>query len=130
MESFNHFPQVAKALPKAVSRTIRKAAFDIQAAAAANAPVDTGNLRNSIYTKTSEGNNYPGGANTNIIDDQVPDVDEWTAYVAVAAAYGIYVEMGTRFMGAQPYLEPAVDGYASTFESVMGQLEDAIRGAM
>jgi HK97 gp10 family phage protein len=125
---FNLLPQVAEAFPRAIGQAVRKIAFDIQAQAMADAPVDTGNLKASIYTKTSEGNNYPGNADTNIIDDQVPEADETTAYVAVAASYAIYVEMGTRYAPAQPFLGPAVAKYASTFESVMTKFEDALMG--
>lgn len=72
---------------------LRKTAFDIEADAKALAPVDTGNLRNSISTDISGDGRFAG----------------MTAEVGPTAEYGVYQEYGTSVMAAQPYLAPAFD---------------------
>lgn len=129
---FNHFPQIADQLDKALSQAVRKTAFDLQAAAASNAPVDTGYLRNSIYVKTSQDSTYSGG------DKDLPEVesppDDKTAYVAVGAYYGVYVNYGhhTRsgsFVPAQPFWEPAVDATQASFEAALSAIESQLGGS-
>lgn len=127
MEEFNHFDEFSDQLMKALGQVVRKTAFDVQAAAQANAPVDTGNLRNSIYTKTSEGNNYPGNASDHLVEDQTGEANDLTAYVAVAASYGIYQEFGTTHIPAHPYLGPAVDSVQSSFESALEAIESQLK---
>lgn len=66
---------------------VAKAASDIEATAQGIAPVDTGNLKNSIGS----------------------DVDGLDAEIGPTAEYGAYVEDGTSRMAAQPYMGPAAD---------------------
>jgi HK97 gp10 family phage protein len=128
MEDFNHFDQLAEQFHTAISQVIRKSAFDIQAAAQTLAPVDTGNLKNSIYTKTIDGDQYPGGGSESPVDNQVPPVDDVTAYVAVGALYGVYVELGTTRMPSHPYLAPATESVRPNFEAAMGMIESKMHG--
>jgi HK97 gp10 family phage protein len=127
MACFNNFSKIAATLPKALSQAVRKTALDIQADAASRAPVDTGFLRNSIYTVTSDGSTYQGG------DKALPEVqapgDDQTAYVAVGANYGIYQEMGTTRTPAQPYFYPAVEAARGPFEQAMAKIEDKLKEA-
>ncbi|GBD17574.1 hypothetical protein HRbin27_00056 [bacterium HR27] len=95
----NKVPKVAEQLRPRAGQLVRKAAADITASAKNRAPVDTGNLRNSITWQRA---------------------GELTAIVNVGAEYGIYVEYGTRKMRAQPYLGPAVD-------EVLPELRAALR---
>jgi HK97 gp10 family phage protein len=148
---FNHFNQIADALPKVLSKVVRKAAFDIQARAVSGAPVDTGFLRNSIYTVTIDGSSYGTGKATvqytkkgNVTKATVknfykatqqtllPEIsevpDETTAYVAVGADYGIYLEFGTRYMPAQPYFYPAVEAVRPGFEAALSAIEPELQG--
>ena len=130
MTGFNRFPEIVVKFGPAVSQIVRKSAFDVQAQAAGAAPVDTGFLRNSIYTVTSTDSSY-GGAGTPPKDAYLlPEVakpeDAYTAHVAVGANYGIYLEMGTRFMPAQPYFYPAVDSVEPSFLDAMSKLEDSL----
>lgn len=68
----------------AVKTVVKKNGADMQRKAQRNAPVDTGTLKRSI--------------GLNISDSGM------TATVEPTAEYAPYVELGTRFMEAQPYL--------------------------
>lgn len=81
---------VAKAMAVAESKVellLGKIAHDIEAWAKTRVPVDTGFLKGSIRARR-QGRFY------------------WV--IAAGAAYAAYVELGTRHMGKQPYLVPAV----------------------
>ena len=62
------------------------------------APVDTGNLRNSI---------------THEVDDGEP-----AAYIGTNVEYAPYQELGTINMAAQPFLKPAVADHANEFRKI------------
>jgi HK97 gp10 family phage protein len=161
MAGFNHFPQIANRLPKITSQVVRKVAFQIQAEAASNAPVDTGFLKNSIYTVTSNKSTYGGavqvahtpkaGGKGFVSRGQLkgfvkrkarqrtqeammlPEVpgpgDDQTAYVAVGANYGIYLEYGTHKMPAQPYFFQAVEDGITDLDDALSKLESLLGGA-
>lgn len=129
---YNVLPELAAALAKAASELVRKAAFDIQARAAQNAPVATGYLKSSIYTVTKDASTYGQGVTTPppgaSLLDQVPAPTSATeALVAVGANYGAYIELGTSKAPAQPYLIPAADAVRPSFEAAMAKLEDALK---
>ena len=63
------------------------------------APVDTGNLRNSI---------------THEVDDGEP-----AAYIGTNVEYAPYVCLGTIHMKAQPFLKPAVADHANTYRKII-----------
>ena len=63
------------------------------------APVDTGNLRNSI---------------THDMDDAEP-----AAYIGTNVEYAPYQELGTIHMAAQPFLKPAVADHANEFPKII-----------
>ena len=67
---------------------LQKAAFLVERNAKILCPVDTGRLRASITTQ---------------VDDKIP-----RALIGTNVHYGIYVELGTYKMSAQPYLVPAL----------------------
>ena len=62
------------------------------------APVDTGNLRNSI---------------THDVDDGEP-----AAYIGTNVEYAQYQELGTIHMAAQPFLKPAVADHTNEFRKI------------
>ena len=157
-QSFNHFNQIADALPEVLGQVVRKTAFDVQAGAARRAPVDTGFLRNSIYVTTYGESTYgetlrkrttvsskptKSGRprklsrkqrillvkSADLLDEVEMPGDDMTAYVAVGAAYGIYVEFGTRYMPAKPYFYPAVEHARAGFESALSRIEDKLKKA-
>lgn len=130
--AFNHFPEIADNIKPVLSKVVRKTAFNLQAMATANAPVDTGFLKSSIYVKTSQESTY-GEAETppkgsHLLPEVENPPDELTAYVAVGASYGVHLEYGTRFMGAQPYLTPAADRAQEQFEAALGAIESQLLG--
>ena len=68
---------------------VRGAAFSVEGEAKVKAPVDTGALKNSLNAS------------------EVSDL-QWR--VSDGVEYGIYQELGTSKMGAQPFMVPAVEG--------------------
>ena len=89
-----------------VHRRLIGLAADIKAAARRKVPVRTGYLRSTIYAK----------------------VKEWVAEVGAEAAYAMYVELGTRYMRARPYLYPAIQEYLPHLETIISEaIEDAKR---
>ena len=83
---------------------VKSVAFQVEALAKMKAPVDTGALRNSIYTSLQSSNNPPIEA-TETLPNPTDDV---TAFVGPSVEYAIYQELGTSFMEPQPYLLPAL----------------------
>ena len=88
--------------PKA-SQTVETYGIAIAGAGAQNAPVDTGALRNTI---TSE--SHMEGDLTYIVQDGVE--------------YGIFQELGTSRMAAQPFLVPAIEAWAQRFQNAFAEL--------
>ena len=82
-------------------QVVAKAAADVERIAKTAAPVDTGNLRNSIGTSM-----------------QGP----LAAEIGPTASYGIYLEFGTYKMAASPYMGPAIDRVGPLFTAAMEQL--------
>ena len=80
-----------------VHRQLASWAADVKAQAVKNAPVVTGYLRSTIYAR----------------------VKEWVAEIGADAAYALFVELGTRYMRAQPYLYPAIQQYLPELEAVV-----------
>lgn len=81
---------------------MRKNAAGLQRTAHRNAPVDTGNLKRSIGLEIVDGG--------------------LSAEIGAMADYAPYVEWGTRFMKAQPFIEPALEEVKSKFKSDMQKL--------
>lgn len=127
-ESFNHFDKVSDELMEAMADAVAKTAFDIQAIAASKAPVDTGFLKNAIYTVTSKSSNYSGGGEKMLSEVAHPDND-LTAYVGAGASYSVYLEYGTTRAPAQPFLTPAVEGALPAFESAMAAIDGKLKGS-
>ena len=63
------------------------------------APVDTGNLRNSI---------------THTVDEEEP-----AAYIGTNVEYAPYQELGTIHMAAQPFLKPAAADHANEYRKII-----------
>ena len=97
---------VLDALEKATKQT----ALAAQADARDNAPVDTGNLKQSISTEHERSR------------------EAATSTVYTNVEYGLYQEIGTVKMAAHPYMMPALNANKSTFEQLARkELETAIK---
>lgn len=86
----------------AVRARVRKNGSEMHEKAQKNAPVDSGNLKRNI--------------GLDITDNGM------TAEVESTADYAAYVEYGTRFMEAQPYLKPAYDEQKKKFIRDLNEL--------
>ena len=85
-----------------VKRVVRHNGAEMQTKAQQNAPVDTGTLKRSIGLEITDSG--------------------MTAEVGPTADYSPYVELGTRFMDAQPYLGPAFKDQKEKFKKDMKKL--------
>lgn len=85
-----------------VKRVVRHNGAEMQTKAQQNAPVDTGTLKRSIGLEITDSG--------------------MSAEIEPTAEYAPYVELGTRFMEAQPYLKPAFDEQKEKFEKDMKKL--------
>jgi HK97 gp10 family phage protein len=84
-------------MQRQVHRQLAGWAADIKAEAMRQVPVRTGYLRSTIYAK----------------------IQNWVAEIGADATYALAVELGTKYMQAQPYLEPALSKYLPTLEQVI-----------
>lgn len=94
----------SKTLSKRASQVVRKTALDTEADAKRFAPVDTGNLRNSITTQITG--------------------DGLTAAVVATASYAYWVENGTSTNRPQPFMGPAAQTHTGKFYEAMANLAD------
>ena len=98
---------------------IKAVGFRVEALAKMKAPVDLGNLRNSIYMRSSEENPV-----SEIATEELPKPPESSVYIGPSVEYGIYQELGTSIMDAQPYMLPALRQVESELEESFGVLID------
>ena len=97
---------VEKAI-QAAEKELQLTALEIERDAKLNAPVDTGMLRASI-TSTGGGSEYEIGTNIE---------------------YAPFVEYGTRYMAAQPFLLPAFDEVVKNLQAnIMKAVMNIMRG--
>lgn len=90
----------------AVRTVVRKNGADLQTKAQKNAPVGT--------PQSTGIPGYVGGTLKRSVELDITD-GGLTVEVEPTADYAAYVEYGTRFMEAQPYLKPAYDEQKKKF---------------
>lgn len=98
---------------------IKAVGFRVEALAKMKAPVDLGNLRNSIYMRSSEENPV-----SELATEELPKPPESSVYIGPSVEYGVYQELGTSVMDAQPYMLPALREVESELEESFGVLID------
>ena len=91
--------EVLEAMQQAVVRALETCGLVAEGYAKKLAPVDTGNLRNSI---------------THDVDDGEP-----AAYIGTNVEYAPYVCLGTIHMKAQPFLKPAVNDHKDEYRKIL-----------
>lgn len=104
-------------VPKAHA-ILDKAAFDIEASAKGNAPVDTGALRSSIYVSGTSGGagdyseNRADAASRREVDfhDEQKPGTPFERVIGVSVIYALIVEITNR-----AYLRPAVERHRQAF---------------
>ena len=94
--------QFDSGMQRHVHRLLASWAADVKALAKQLAPVRTGHLRSSIYAK----------------------IQEWVAEIGAEATYAIFIEFGTRYMQAQPYLYPAIQEHLPRLEQIICEAID------
>ena len=94
--------QFDSGIQRHVHRLLASLAADVKALAKQLAPVRTGHLRSSIYAK----------------------IQDWIAEIGAEATYALFVEFGTRYMQAQPYLYPAIQEHLPRLEQIICEAID------
>ena len=103
---FDHFDKFIAGLPGAIGDGNEELAQECSDLSAENAPVLSGALRDSHHVER----------HSDTEADAVAD-----------AGHALYVEMGTRYMPAQPFMTPAGHSVASNAEShFVGRIEALI----
>lgn len=96
---YNRLPKIAAGAEAKAIESVAKVAYDTEALAKFNAPVDTGNLRATISTSA---------------------VRHLTWRVQANADYALYVEMGTSRMSGRWYLTNALrQSYAALQQQIL-----------
>ena len=83
-------------MQRQLSEQLAQWAENVKAEAARLVPVRTGYLRSSIYARTQE----------------------WQTEIGAEAAYAVYVEFGTCYARARPFIQPAVQAHLPELERV------------
>jgi len=94
-----------EAVKRQVHRQLASWAADVKAEAMRKVPVKTGYLRSTIYAR----------------------VQEWVVQIGAEATYALYVELGTRYMRARPYLWPAIQQYLPQLEQIIREAIEAAK---
>jgi len=92
-------------LQNEVYRFLASWAADVKALARKLVPVKTGHLQSTIYAI----------------------VKDWMANIGADATYALFIEQGTKYMRAQPYLYPAIQEYLPQLEQMILEAIDAAK---
>lgn len=109
LEGVEEFKKALEKLDSAMQRQIHeqlaKWAANVKDAAKQLAPVRTGYLRSSLYA----------------------EIQGWTAKIGAEASYAGFVEFGTRYMQARPYIYPALQRHLPQLEQIILEALDAAK---
>jgi len=99
---------IMRNLPKAILEVEEKIGAEVVKVAKELAPVDEGTLQASIYMRTPNENDRPNvNAESGNLELPAPE-DKTSVVVGPSVGHGVWQELGTSKMAAQPYLSPAV----------------------
>ena len=91
--------EIIEAMQQATVRALEKCGLTAEGYAKKLAPVDTGNLRNSITHEVDDG--------------------ESAVYIGTNVEYAPYQELGTIHIKAQPFLKPAAADHANEYRKII-----------
>lgn len=97
----SRLPQIAAAMVPKAAAVVAKTAADVEGAAKAFAPVDTGYLRSSI---------------------QAQSTGQLSAVINAGADYAVFQEYGTRYQTGTPFMVPAAEQVRPAWIAAMGQI--------
>jgi len=132
--SFNHWEDLANALQsgceQCVDVTAEQAVSRIREKIEANGQVDTGEMRDSIYSNSQRGSTYQSFDHS-LPEVSVPD-NSTEANVAAAASHSIFQNNGTVYLPPRPFFEPGFDATRVDFDKnieyyAVKALEDAAK---
>lgn len=109
--------RISAGLNKNTQQIIEGAAFEVERMAKQMAPIDTGALRNSIYTATRSDNRAPNPLHGESVSPIPSPSGNIFAVVGAGVDYAIFVELGTHRMADQPFLSPSVEYVARKVNS-------------
>lgn len=133
----NRIPALLAQIQDKSKAAVETTAVNIRDMASQIAPRDTGSLAESLYVSSPAGSDYSQRAavavsrnpQATILSEVQPQFvlslfgptgpNAYIAVVGAAAGHGYFQEFGTRYMGAQPFLYPAVLGSQNQFVSDM-----------
>ena len=98
VEIHDNSREIANDIKSALLRWLETCGLVAEGYAKKLAPVDTGNLRNSITHEVDDG--------------------EHAVYIGTNVEYAPYQELGTIHMKAQPFLKPAVADHSNEFRKI------------
>lgn len=122
--------RILRNLPGKTEDNNRAIAFRIEAGAKAKAPVDTGALRNSIYTVCGGQDGYAKAssdahrANPKVETQPLPTPQGHDAHVGPSVEYGMPLEFGMSGRAARPFLVPAVREVERYLAAQWGNIAD------
>jgi hypothetical protein len=130
-EGFNHWLAIAEALDKECQEiavdTAAEAKKNIKQRITANGQVQTGFMRDGIYTVSRKGSDYTGGK------DALPPIakptSKYAARYAAAARYSIHQNNGTRYIPPRPFFGPGTERTRPYLDARMAGIEEKLRGA-
>ena len=94
----NNFQQARSSFASAIDRAMEAVGMAAEGYAKEEAPVDTGELRNSISHAT---------------------MDNKAVAIGTNVEYGIYQEMGTYKMSPHPFIKPAISDHTNEYKSIV-----------
>lgn len=110
IEGVEEFREAMERFDSAMQRSVRSQlerwACNVKALARQLVPVRTGYLRSTIYAR----------------------IQEWVAEIGAEAPYAVFVEFGTRYVRAKPFIYPAVREHLSRLERIICDALETAKG--